>query len=94
MTEHTPSQAALKAAVELEIEGCIGAITTQGLALKIDAVAQAVAGDHQNTLVSALEDCIEEMEYFEGDFGGSFDVSLEAARAALSLSGADRGGVS
>lgn len=37
MTE--PSKEALSVAVELEIEGCIGRITTRALALKLDKIA-------------------------------------------------------
>lgn len=37
-----PSRAAMEAAVELEIEGCIGAITTRGLALKLDKIVAGV----------------------------------------------------
>lgn len=40
MTE--PSDAALKAAIELEVLGCIGAITTRGLALILDQIAAAL----------------------------------------------------
>jgi hypothetical protein len=38
-----PSRAAMEAAVQLEIEHCIGAITTRGLALKLDEVAATLA---------------------------------------------------
>lgn len=83
MAEYTPSVAALKAAVDLEIENCIGRVTTRSVAQKLDEIAKQLHDENYEELVEALKEAVHRLEGVWDDVGYQFDGDFTAPEDGL-----------